>query len=123
MDKITGKEEWVEEEGGKRSWEEIHEDSTYECGLVIKIDCVGHVSKNFAAKVEALVNNGQKMSDGKSVNRGTNRLGLVHLLSYIPIIIIKIRLHYPVYSLKFIQSPITKTTNIGSSSATTKVVS
>ena len=38
----------MEEE--KKNWEEVHEDTAYECNIVLKIDCVAHVSKNFVTR-------------------------------------------------------------------------
>ena len=59
-------------------WLEAHDDIGHKCSIVVKVDCVSHVSKNFAAKLETLVKNcPEKLSDGKSVNRGTNRLGKI----------------------------------------------
>ena len=64
----TNDEDWRESEERKK-WLELHDTPTYDCNIVIKVDCIGHVSKNFASKLE------KKVVDGKSTNRGIHRLG------------------------------------------------
>ena len=56
-------------------WKENHADDSYDCDIVAKIDCVSHVSKNFAKKVVELGKSGEKLDDGKVINRDKHRLG------------------------------------------------
>ena len=67
-------EEWRNSQE-RKEWADLHDDVDHVCNLVIKIDCVGHVSKNFASKIEKLVTDGTVLSDKKKVNRGAFRLG------------------------------------------------
>ena len=82
MSNITANTEDWRNSPEKKVWEELHEDAAHDCNIVIKIDCVGHVSKNFASKIEALVTDGKKMEDGKSINRRLNRLGQNFMIIY-----------------------------------------
>ena len=65
---------WAETADFQR-WKENHADDSYDCDIVVKIDCVSHVSKNFAMKVEELGKSGEKLDNGKVINRGKHRLG------------------------------------------------
>ena len=68
--------EWVGTDDHKL-WCTNHADNEYECEIVIKIDCVGHVSKNFSSKVEKVAKSGKTLKDGKSINKGKHRLGKI----------------------------------------------
>ena len=65
---------WAETADFQR-WKENHADDSYDCDIVVKIDCVSHVSRNFAKKVEELGKSGEKLDNGKVINRGKHRLG------------------------------------------------
>ena len=58
-----------------QAWVAAHNSDEHECHIVVKIDCVNHVSKNFASKIMKAAKDGEIAEDGKSVNRGVHRLG------------------------------------------------
>jgi len=66
--------QWAETDEYKQ-WVENHEDIEHDCNIVVKIDCVNHLTKNIAQKIEKLAKSGVKCSDGKTINLGLNRLG------------------------------------------------
>ena len=67
-------EEWIKTKDYKK-YTASHGDNSSSCFAVRKIDCIQHVGKCFAGKLEIIAKSRLPADDGKSRNMGSHRLG------------------------------------------------